>query len=246
MSEQDPPRLLGSSSPYVRSLMEAGESEVPDQAKLASLALKLGPILGGASGAGGAGGGGAVATKAGVAAKTASVGAALKIASGAMLAGVLVVSSAIYVPKMIAAPTRSTSPSSGVGIAISDSTAAPLTTTSSLAPPVETIPPAASISAPAARKPAAVVESPDAEVKLLERAQDALRTRPEEALALCTEHASRFPQGLLTQEREVIAIEALTQTGKMAEANARAGRFAVNYPASTHLRRVEALVGRKF
>lgn len=242
MSEQDPPRLLESSSPYVRSLLQAGESEVPDQAKLASLALKLGPILGGAGGAGGAGGGGgAITGKAAAAAKTASVGFALKVTGGALLAAALTVSSAIYVPKMIGAPARSTS----TGIAISESTATPLATT--LAPPVETIAPAASSSVvAAARKPAVVIESPDAEVRLLERAQDALRTRPDEALALCTEHASRFPQGLLTQEREVIAIEALTQTGKMPEANARASRFAANYPSSTHLRRVEALVGRKF
>ncbi|MEO6420592.1 MAG: hypothetical protein ABIP39_14355 [Polyangiaceae bacterium] len=239
MSEQDPPRLLDSSSPYVRSLLQAGESEVPDQAKLAALALKLGPILGGA---GGAGGGGAITGKAAAAAKTASVGSALKIAGGTLLAATLAVSSAIYVPKMVGAPTRSTS----TGITISDSTATPLATTSTLAPPVETIAPAAAVSASAVRKPAASVESPDAEVKLLERAQDALRTRPTEALALCTEHANRFPQGLLTQEREVIAIEALTQTGKMAEANARADRFAAAYPDSSHLRRVGALVGRKF
>ena len=239
MSEQDPPRLMDSANPYVRSILRAGESEVPDETKLASLALKLGPILGG--GAGGAGGGGAIAAKSAVAGKTASVGAALKMAGGAVLAATLVVSSAIYVPKMVAAPTQSSSSSTGVGIAISSSTAAVVTTT--LPDPVETV---ASIAPPMARKPPAVIESADAEVKLLERAQDALRTRSGEALALCTEHAKRFPQGLLTQEREVIAIEALTQAGKLPEAQARAARFAVSYPNSTHLRRVETLVGKKF
>ena len=239
MSQQDPPRLLDSASPYVRSILRAGEGEVPDEAKLAALALKLGPILGGA---GGAGGGGAIAAKSGVAAKTASVGSALKIAGSAVLAATLAVGSAIYVPKIMATPTQT----AATGITISDSTATAVAAASTLAPPVETMVPAASISAPSARKAAAVVESPDVEVKLLERAQDALRTRPQEALALCTEHANRFPQGLLTQEREVIAIEALTQTGTMPEANARAGRFAANYPNSTHLRRVEALVGKKF
>ena len=242
MSEQDPPRLLDSASPYVRSLLRAGESELPDQTKLASLAVKLGPILGG--GAGGAGGGGAIATKSGVAAKTASVGAALKIAGGAVLAATLVVTAAIYVPKIVAAPTRSTSPASEVGIAISSSTSTVVDT--ALPVPTETVAPIATIAPLTARKPPTVIESPDAEVKLLERAQDALRTRPEEAVALCTEHASRFPQGLLSQEREVIAIEALTQTGRLPEAQARAARFAASYPHSTHLRRVETLVGTKF
>jgi hypothetical protein len=239
MSEQDPPRLMDSANPYVRSILRAGKSEVPDETKLASLALKLGPILGG-----GAGGGGAIAAKSGVAAKTASVGAALKMAGGAVLAATLVVSSAIYVPRMVAAPTQSSSSSTGVGIAISSSTAAVVTTT--LPDPVETVAPVASTAPPMARKPPAVTESADAEVKLLERAQDALRTRSGEALALCTEHARRFPQGLLTQEREVIAIEALTQEGKLPEAQARAARFAGSYPNSTHLRRVESLVGQKF
>lgn len=229
---------MDSGSPYVRSILRAGESEVPDESKLASLALKLGPILGG--GGGGAGGGGAIAAKTGAAAKTASVGAALKLAGGAVLAATLGVSSAVYVPKMIAAPTRSDS----TGIAISSSTATAVTT--KLPAPVEMVAPVESIAPPAARRPAAVIESPDAEVKLLERAQDALRTRPEKALVLCTEHAGRFPQGLLTQEREVIAIEALTQTGRLPEAQSRAGRFAANYSNSTHLRRVEALVGKKF
>jgi hypothetical protein len=195
-------------------------------------------------GAGGAGGGGAIAAKSGVVAKTASVGAALKIAGGAVLAATLVVSSAIYVPKRMAAPTRSSSASSAVGIAISSSATAVVTTT--LPDPVETVAPVASIAPPTARKPPSVIESPDAEVKLLERAQDALRTRSGEALALCTEHARRFPQGLLAQEREVIAIEALTQAGKLPEAQARAARFATSYPNSTHLRRVETLVGTKF
>ncbi|MBX3264876.1 MAG: hypothetical protein KF782_34710, partial [Labilithrix sp.] len=83
---------------------------------------------------------------------------------------------------------------------------------------------------------------PEAEVRLLERAQDALRARPAEALALAEDHARRFPQGMLAQEREVIAIEALMKTGRASEANARAARFKARFPGSSHTRRIDALV----
>jgi outer membrane protein assembly factor BamD (BamD/ComL family) len=83
---------------------------------------------------------------------------------------------------------------------------------------------------------------PDQEVKLLHQAQDALAADPAQALSLCGEHAKSFPQGLLAQEREVIAIDALVRLGRANEAHARARRFAASYPASTHLRRIEALL----
>jgi hypothetical protein len=86
-------------------------------------------------------------------------------------------------------------------------------------------------------------EGPQAEVKLLERAQDALRTRPAEALALCSDHARRFSSGMLVQEREMIAIEALVKTGQKAEARKRAERFKATFPGSSHTRRLEALIG---
>ena len=86
-------------------------------------------------------------------------------------------------------------------------------------------------------------DGPQAEVKLLERAQDALRSRPAEALALCNDHAQRFPSGMLVQEREVIAIEALVKTGRKDEARKRADRFRSRFPGSSHTRRLDALLG---
>ena len=79
---------------------------------------------------------------------------------------------------------------------------------------------------------------------MLERAQDALKSRPREALALCDEHARAFPNGMLAQEREVIAIEALMKTGREQEARARAARFASRYPGSSHARRVDTLLAQ--
>jgi outer membrane protein assembly factor BamD (BamD/ComL family) len=80
-------------------------------------------------------------------------------------------------------------------------------------------------------------------VKLLERAQDALKTRPDEALALCNEHAKSYPNGMLAQEREVIAIEALVKMGRTAEAKSRADRFRARFPGSSHMRRIDTIVG---
>lgn len=80
-------------------------------------------------------------------------------------------------------------------------------------------------------------------MKLLEKAQDALRTRPAEALTITNEHAQRFPSSAFAQEREVIAIEALVKTGRKAEAKKRVERFKARFPGSGHTRRLDTLVG---
>jgi len=86
-------------------------------------------------------------------------------------------------------------------------------------------------------------EGPEAEVKLVQRAQDALRSsRPAEALALCNDHAKRFPNGMVTQECEVIAVEALVKTGRKDEARKRADRFKARFPGSAAIRRLDVLV----
>jgi TolA-binding protein len=86
-------------------------------------------------------------------------------------------------------------------------------------------------------------EGPEAEVKLVQRAQDALRaSRPVEALALCNDHAKRFPNGMVTQECEVIAVEALVKTGRKDEARKRADRFKARFPGSASIRRLDVLL----
>jgi hypothetical protein len=85
--------------------------------------------------------------------------------------------------------------------------------------------------------------SPNAsELMLLERAADVLRANPAAALALAEEHAARFASGDLTQEREVIAIEALVRLNRRDEARDRASRFLAAFPSSAHRLRVQALV----
>ncbi len=218
--EQDPPRLRD-------AFLDAGRSELPDDARLAAIAAKLGPIVGGAAGGGGA----AVVA-------TAKTGAVAKVVAGVVLATVIVVGAVVGVQKL-------STPAAGPPTAIV-TTAPPTPFTP---PSIEPLASAVVVVKPAPRGSAVahdvqVEDDPTAEVKLLERAQDALRSRPAEALALCTEHEHRFPHGMLAQEREVIAIEALVKEGRMPDATARANRFAATHPSSTHQRRIDAVLGR--
>lgn len=80
------------------------------------------------------------------------------------------------------------------------------------------------------------------ELALLGRARKALATSPSEALALCDLHQHRYDQGLLAQEREVIALDAELRLGRVSAARARAELFRNLYPGSAHRRRIEALL----
>jgi hypothetical protein len=85
-------------------------------------------------------------------------------------------------------------------------------------------------------------QSGETELSLLRRAQQALATDPNQALALGSLHAERFPNGLLAQERDVITIDALFRLGRRDEANARARAFLLRYPGSAHAWRVNELL----
>ena len=268
MSEQDPKRLLHGGG-ELRALLEAGKSEVPSDGQMMLLAAKIG-ILGGiggagaagaagaggagAAGAGGVGGAGAGAAKTAVAVGAVKAGLAVKVIgavaiAGAAGAGAVAVSQKDVTPTQapvgIVASTSTSASTSGGG---STSTSGGGSASASASVSVST---SASDEAPVVSAPKANVrpagepkdDGPQAEVKLLERAQDALRSRPAEALALCNDHAQRFPGGMLVQEREVIAIEALIKTGRKDEARRRADRFKARFPGSSHTRRLDALLG---
>lgn len=106
--------------------------------------------------------------------------------------------------------------------------------------------PAARPSAPkrAAPRPRAHTAERHSEAELLERAQAALATRPKDALALTREHQRRFPRGLLVQEREVIAIEALSRLGQRRAADAKAAEFEERYRGSVHQPRLDGDMDR--
>jgi hypothetical protein len=81
------------------------------------------------------------------------------------------------------------------------------------------------------------------ELTLLRRAKAHAVSEPDRALELLDEHARRFSHGALSQEREVIAVEALLARGDRGGAERRAARFLAQNPGSAHARRVHALLG---
>lgn len=101
--------------------------------------------------------------------------------------------------------------------------------------------PAPSQPAPTVRPPEPPTPLPGSEAELLWRARGQLALDPRQALDLAAEHAQRFANGELAQEREVIAITALEALGRNQEAASRAERFLLAYPASVHSLRVRQL-----
>lgn len=91
-------------------------------------------------------------------------------------------------------------------------------------------------------KPADAAPATD-EAALLRSARQALATSPARTLALTQEHRRRYPRGILDQEREALAIDALIALGRDGEARARARTFELAYPGSPHRARIERALG---
>jgi hypothetical protein len=93
--------------------------------------------------------------------------------------------------------------------------------------------PSASASARATAAPLDAGAALAAESALLDVARTALaRGEPDHALAAVGRHAAQFPHGVLAEEREALAVKALAQEGRGADARARADRFRARYPES--------------
>lgn len=65
---------------------------------------------------------------------------------------------------------------------------------------------------------------------------------PGRALKLADAHSHEFPRGVLSEEREAIAIHALVSMGRFEQANSRAARFRKQYPNSLMTHFVEAAI----
>jgi hypothetical protein len=76
------------------------------------------------------------------------------------------------------------------------------------------------------------------EVQLLRAARAALAGSPAKALRLTEEHARRFGNGRLVQEREVIRISALQRLGRTREAAVLQRKFDERFPGSAHRRKL--------
>jgi len=240
MSEREPDRLTDASDdPLLRELLGAGRKELPDEAQLAAVMAKLGPVIGPDGGGGGSGGGASGATKA------AWIGSAKVVAVIGGLTAALWGMSDLG-PKPSEPPREVTRTET----AASAMTASPMPSASASAqPPVEASAPTPSSKAahPASPRTATSVttDDPEAEQALLTRAQIALRTNAAEALALADESARRFPNGMFRQEAEVIAIDALARAHQTDAARARATKFRAAYPTSPHLARIETILQPK-
>jgi hypothetical protein len=283
----DPKRLLDElDGGDLRSLLEAGKSETPDDRQLVMLAAKIGIAGIGAAGAGGVGGAGAAGaagggagagagggagagagaagagvagagTKAAVGAAAVKTGLAIKIVGAVAVVSAVGAGTTVVVKKATApvetAPVGLVAQASSSATPLgprADTRRIPRTPPTSEDDGTSIIDPSAASAAPqtsarvATKAPApsaSAEEGPD-ELKLLESAQDALRSNPSKALALCSDHARRFPHGSFVQERESIAIEALARSGRKPEARARFERFKNAFPGSSHKPKLEALV----
>ena len=72
-----------------------------------------------------------------------------------------------------------------------------------------------------------------AQQALLDEARTALARGDEKAALRAIDlHARRYPDSVMTEEREALAIKALIASGNYAEARARSGRFRARYPRS--------------
>jgi hypothetical protein len=108
-------------------------------------------------------------------------------------------------------------------------------------PPAPAAPSAASGPRSAPTRAAPAVARP--EIEILREARAARGSNPARALELVAEHARSHPRGMLSQEREMIRIEATLALGRRAEARALAERFRASYPGSAYAQRLDDLLG---
>jgi hypothetical protein len=95
-----------------------------------------------------------------------------------------------------------------------------------------------------ARAVASARELPTESTLLLD-ARNALSQDPSRALRITQEHARLYPGGVLTQEREVIAIDALRRLGRMDLAQKRSSEFEKKYPGSVHRSKINQDLGKR-
>jgi len=108
--------------------------------------------------------------------------------------------------------------------------------------------PKVAAAAPAAAPAVAVVETPKPtdslarEVPLIDEGRADLTTAPSRALAVLETHRREFPRGQLAAEREFLAVQALLQMNRMADAKKRAEDLALHYPTSSYAARAARLI----
>jgi hypothetical protein len=248
--------------PEVRSMLESAAAlDEPSQksldglrSKVASLFLVPPPPAGGHGESGGSppsgpaapAAGGGTGTAAGT--TTASLGIKTVVTVATLIGGAVAVRTATHQkpppPPQLAAPTRfEPQPPAPPPPALEAPTPAE--------PPLAPLPPPPTKASGIKRLTPVKMEPPpkppsgpvDEELALLQDAMSA--PTPALALAATERHVVKYPQSPMAQEREAIAIEALVKLGQVDAARARAEEFRNHWPTSTHLVRLEALLGRQ-
>jgi hypothetical protein len=81
-----------------------------------------------------------------------------------------------------------------------------------------------------------------AEMRFLSRARDLLDQHPAEALSVIEQHRRAYPGGILREEREAFALEALVAVGRSDEAERRYYDFTSRYPHSEFKSRLDRIM----
>ena len=79
------------------------------------------------------------------------------------------------------------------------------------------------------------------ELELLRDARLALQSSPALALGLTDQHSALYPRGAMAQERELIAISALSRLGRHAAVLSRARSFEHDFPGSPYRKQIAQL-----
>ena len=107
-------------------------------------------------------------------------------------------------------------------------------------PPQPAVPPAAAPSAARVPRASSDANPFSAELDLLARAHAAYtRNDFPRALALVAEHARRFPNGHLAEEREALRVRSLVRSGRSDDGHRAAAAFTQRFPRSVLLAHVE-------
>jgi hypothetical protein len=251
----DPDRLVESTEApeSLRAALCSARADTANARELRALAASLAPQLG--SG----GGGGASAGSAG--AKAGSGSLKWMILSGVVVGGVaLVVASRPNAPvapadsPSVSAPAVALEPPATQASAVqgpagsAEPQGGPPADASTAQPPAGASAPGRVVREPRplskpAVQPDAVADRKPSEASLLDAARKALQSNPKQALALTDEHRALYPNGMLVQEREVIAIEALRRMGATDAADQRNRAFGAAYPTTIHGREVQTESG---
>lgn len=230
----------------LEGLFRVARSTAASEAERAALRARLAPELGGPEGGGGGGGAARHGSPGAAGAARLPLAAFAGAATAALLVGIGVYFAyAGHESSADASPIDPGEPAAVEVGALEWARAEPVDDVEPERGPAPAAPEVESAETPAPVRPSrpAAPAGLD-EADLIDRAQRSLATSPREALRWVSRHRRAHPRGVLSQEREVIAVDALSRLGRGAAARRRADAFLARWPGSAHAPRVRGLVER--